>query len=368
MDETWRHVDAGAVGPVENQALMGDLARDAILGGTPILQTSVWGATHLNVGAFDDVDATTDLAACTRLGITVIRRPMAGGGTAFYDARCSVMWGLLRSKEGHEDLDAELGAFQPIVLDALDRLGCGTVQFSGSADLRLPDDRKLGGMSANDFGALVSVGGFLNIARPDVELYLQIARVPDEKFRDKAVKDLREYLCTAEEVAGHPVGYPEFRDALLAAAKDAGVVVESMPSPELDDTVLNKVRRKIASGEAVRKISSERFAAEHTTERVGFGNHKGRKLVRIGVALDTNGTVVEAMVSGDLHVSPPDTLDRIAGALERAASDDTTELRTRIAAVLDADDVHQADATMGVTTDDFLAALMTAIAAARENS
>lgn len=368
MGETWRHVDAGAVGPVENQALMGDLARDAILGGTPILQTSVWGATHLNVGAFDDIDATTDLAAAARLGVTVIRRPMAGGGTAFYDARCSVMWGLLRSKDGHRDLDRELAAFQPIVLDALDHLGCRAVQFSGSADLRLPDDRKLGGMSANDFGPLVSVGGFLNIARPDVDLYLQVARVPHEKFRDKAVKDLREYLCTAEEVAGHPVGYAEFRDALLAAAKDAGIVVESMPAPKLDDTVLNKVRRKIASDDAVRKISSERFAAEHPAERVGFGNHKGRKLVRIGVALDAGGTVVAAMVSGDLHVSPPDTLDRIAGALERVPSDDATALRTRIAAVLDADDVHQADATMGVTTDDFLAALTTAIATARENS
>ena len=35
---------------------MAVLSRSASDSGTPILQTSVWGRTHLNVGWFDDVD------------------------------------------------------------------------------------------------------------------------------------------------------------------------------------------------------------------------------------------------------------------------------------------------------------------------
>ena len=73
-------------------------SRSTADGGQPILQTSVWGRTHLNVGWFDDVDSTLDLAACERLGIQVIRRPFAGGGTAFYDAGCAVMFGLMLPK------------------------------------------------------------------------------------------------------------------------------------------------------------------------------------------------------------------------------------------------------------------------------
>jgi hypothetical protein len=60
-------------------------------------------------------------------------------------------------------------------------------------------------------------------------------------------------------------------------------------------------------------------------------------------------------------VSPPDTLDRVAAALVGADAADHAALRARIAQVWDADGVHQADATMGVTTDDLLAAVGKAI-------
>jgi lipoate-protein ligase A len=90
LSEMWRYVDRGAVDAFENNAQMAVLARSTSDAAQPILQTSVWGATHLNVGWFDDVDGTLDLAACERLGIQVIGRPFAGGGTAFYERGCAV--------------------------------------------------------------------------------------------------------------------------------------------------------------------------------------------------------------------------------------------------------------------------------------
>src|SRR6516164_9536586 len=102
---------------------MAVLSRSTAEAGVPTLQTSVWGRTHLNVGWFDDVDATLDLAACERLGVQVIRRPLYGGGTAFYDAGCAVMWGFLLPKDRYDDLDDALARFQPVVLDALAKLG-----------------------------------------------------------------------------------------------------------------------------------------------------------------------------------------------------------------------------------------------------
>ena len=117
------------------------------------------------------------------------------------------MWGVMFPKPGdHDDLDAEIATFQPIVVDALGRLGLGEVRFEGSADLRW-HGRKLGGLSAGDFGRVISVGGFLNIKPPDLDQYLRVVRVPDDKFKDKLVKDMREYVCTAAEVAGDAVSY-----------------------------------------------------------------------------------------------------------------------------------------------------------------
>ena len=368
MSETWRSVDCGAVDAFENNAQMAVLARSATDAAQPILQTSVWGATHLNVGWFDDVDSTLDLAACERLGIQVIRRPFAGGGTAFYDRGCAVMWGVMFPKPGdHDDLDAEIARFQPIVLDALGRLGLAEVRFEGSADLRW-HGRKLGGISAGDFGRVISVGGFLNIDRPDLDLYLRVVRVPDDKFKDKVVKDMREYVCTAAEVAGHPVSYEQFREALVTAVGDAEIGLDDRSLTDVEQAALKKISNRIATDDSVRRVSSERFRTEHEAagRRVGFGNHKGRKLCRAGVALAGDGTIAAAMMAGDMHVSPPDTLDRVAASLAGVDASDDPELRARIVSVFEEPDVHQADATTGVTTDDLLTALHKAVDNAKE--
>lgn len=271
------------------------------------------------------------------------------------------MWGFILPRAGHQDLDAELERFQPVVLDCLGRLDLGEVRFQGSSDLRWRD-RKLGGLTAHDTGTCTSVGGFLNIAPPDLDLYLSVVRVPDEKFRDKAVKDMREYVCTAEEVAGRPVTYDEFRDALLAALEGAGIKLDRSELTEDERAGIARTAARIGTDEYVRRISSERFAADGPPgARVGFGNHKGKKLCRAGVAVGEDGTIVAAMMAGDMHVAPPDAIDRVAEALVGAQASDEAELRARIAPVFEGPGVHQADAAMGVTTDDLLAAVRRAI-------
>jgi lipoate-protein ligase A len=364
MGERWRSLDLGAVTPSENAAIMPVLSRNVAQGQGPISMTSVWGQTHLNVGWFDDVDSTLDLTKCEQLGIDVIRRPMYGGGTAFYDAGCAAMWGFLLPKEQYPDLDAELTRFQPVISAALDAVGLGEVEFEGSSDLRW-HGRKLGALTAQDVIACNSVGGFLNIAPPNLDLYLQVVRVPDEKFKDKVVKDMREYVCTAEEVAGRPVSYESLRDAINGALEDAGIELEASDLNDGERHGVEKIGGRIADPAMVRRISSERFTADAPAgTNVGFGNHKGRKLCRAGVAVDGEHRVAAALMAGDMHVSPPDTMDRVASALVGARADDPADLRARIASVFDGNDVHQADAGLGVTTDDLLAAVTKAVAVA----
>src|ERR1043165_9704590 len=125
--EQWRAVDCGAGTPFDNAAMMPVLSREVAGGADPIAMTSIWGQTHLNVGWFDDVDSTLDLAACERLGVAVIRRPLYGGGTAFYDAGCALMWGFLLPKDRYPDLDHELSRFQPVITATLERIGLGSV-------------------------------------------------------------------------------------------------------------------------------------------------------------------------------------------------------------------------------------------------
>ena len=349
------------------------LVRSVMTEGEPIAQTSVWGSTHINVGWFDDVDSTLDLARCAELGIDVIRRQFYGGGTAFYGREASMMWGFLLPKgygadhgghEGSAGLDDQLRRFQTIVSDALDRVGLAEVQFEGSSDLRW-HGRKLGALTAQDVVGCDSIGGFLNLHRPDLTTYLEVVRVPEDKFKDKLVKDMSEYVCTADEVAGHPVDYEDLRDALVAAMAAAGIDLVPSELNEGERKGVAKGSARVGDPEMVRRISSDRFQAEAPAgSRVGLANHKGRKLVRAGLAVDADCVVVAALMAGDLHVSPPDTLDRIAVTLVGARADDAADLRARISGVFDGDDVTQAEQLMGVTTDDLLAAVTKAAAAA----
>src|SRR2546428_370792 len=109
----------------------------------------------------------------------------------------------------------------PLMSDVWRYVDCGAVDaFENNAQMAVLAH------SAGDFGRVVSIGGFLNVKSPDLEQYLKVVRVPDDKFRDKLVKDMREYVCTAEEVRGRPVAYEEFRDALVEAVQASGVTLE----------------------------------------------------------------------------------------------------------------------------------------------
>lgn len=363
--ETWRYVDMGPVDPAEAMSQNPVLAGQVKAGGAPVAQSAVWGKTHLNVGWFDDVDSTLDLEACRRLGIDVVRRPVYGGGTAFYQKRCAVMWGFFLPADEGGSLDEKLARFQPVLLDALGHLGLGAVGYEGSSDFRW-NGRKLGALSAQDVMGVHNVGGFLNIAPPDIDLYLQVVRVPDEKFKDKVVKDMREYVCTAEEVAGGAVSYEEFRDALTGALEAAGIPLDHRPLTDEERKSVKDIAGYLGSEDQVRRVSSDRFtAAAPRGTRVGFGNEKGKKLCRAGLALDAGDIVVAALMAGDMHVSPPDTMDRVATALVGGAAGDLGDIRARIASVFEGPDVSQADAAVGVTTDDLLAAVGKAIAVAQ---
>lgn len=361
VGEVWRYLDLGRQGPFDNGAQMPVLTRQVGAGAGPVATTSVWGSTHLNVGWFDDVDATLDLDACRRLGFEVIRRPIYGGGTAFYAAECSAMWAFLLPEDEAPDLDEQLVRFQPVLLAALRTVGLGDVRFEGSSDLRW-QGRKLGALAAQHVRDCASVGGFLNLRRPDMDVYLQVVRVPEEKFRDKPVSGLREYVATAEDVTGAPLSYEALRDALVAALGDAGIELRPDELSEEERAGVDKVATAMRDDGFVLRVSSERFRADAPRgTRVGFGNVKGRKLCRAGVAVDPGGTVVAALLAGDMHVSPPDVLDRVAARLVGTVASNAPALRARIAEVFEGPDVSQADAVMGVTTDDLLGAVLRAV-------
>ncbi len=359
MSDRWRFIDVGRTEALAAYGRLPAIAASVVQGGPEVLMTMIWAHGHLTVGWFDDIDSSVNLDAARELGIDVFRRPIFGGGTAFYDTEAVAVWSWIMRDDRFPTLDDALGHFRPVMERALDSLGLGEAHFEGSSDIRWRD-RKLGTCITQSVLGTKVVGGFLNLKRPDLELYRKVARVPEEKFADKVIKDIVEYIVTPDDIRGRSLSYEEFRDTIATASREvAGLELDPSPFTEDESKIVQQFVDSVTSEEFIRRISSERFRAEAPAgTRVGFANVKGKKLVRAGVALDDDGTIVRAMLAGDMHVSPPEAMDNVASALTGGTVADREDLLARVSAVFDG--VDQPDAAAGITPNDVVEAVLKA--------
>ncbi len=327
-----------------------------------VLIVGTFGTTHFNVGWFDDIDEVVDIDACRREEVEVVRRPVYGGGTAYYDADAALAVAQVVPADRFTSLDAALGAWQPIVLDALDALGLGSVKFEGASDLRW-HGRKLGSFMANEVLGCATIGGYLNLRRPDLDLYARCSKVPRAKFADKTIDDPVDYIVTPEEIRGAAVLYPEVRQALTAAVcEHTGMAIYEAPADDEERAHTAAFAQIMSADETLHRISSARFGSTAPPgSRVGFAYVKARKLIRAGVALDADDTILTAFLAGDMFISPPDVIDRAAAALTGVAARDSAAIEAAIASVIDADDVVQADALLGISAADVASAVCAAV-------
>ena len=134
---------------------------------------------------------------------------------------------------------------------------------------------------------------------------------------------------------------------------DAGIAEEEAGTQDFADTV--------SSEDWLRRVSSSRFAAEAPPgTKVGVANVKGKKLVRAGVAVADDGTIAAAMVAGDMHVSPPEAMERLAQALLGGNAGDREDVLARVRTVFDEAGFDQPDAAAGITPDDVVEAVLRA--------
>lgn len=359
MSDRWRFIDVGRTEALAAYGRLPAIAASVVQGGPEVLMTMIWAKGHLTVGWFDDVDSAINLEAAREVGIDVFRRPLWGGGTAFYDTEAVAVWSWIMRDDRFPTLDEALAHFRPVMEQALKEIGLGEAHFEGSSDIRWRD-RKLGTCITQAVLGTKVVGGFLNLKRPDLELYRRVARVPEEKFADKVIKDIVEYIVTPDDIRGRPLSYEELRDAIARASRRiGGLELDPSPFSPEESGIVDQFVESVTSDEFIRRISSERFRSDAPPgTRVGFANVKGKKLVRAGVALSEEGSIVRAMVAGDMHVSPPEAMDDVARALGGGNVGDGEGLLRRVEGVFA--DVIQPDAAAGITPSDIVEAVLKA--------
>ncbi len=157
------------------------------------------------------------------------------------------------------------------------------------------------------------------------ELYEAAIDLPPEKFEDKdtdsATARIRDLSSIFDDLGKSP-GKDAVLDALVEAKVEALFGADEPISEESwsaeETAFIDRMKPYFESDPWINRVSTSRMVRRAPADcTVGIGAEKARKLVKVSLVID-DGTIHDALVSGDLYIRPQPTLTR-DGVLEAMA-------------------------------------------------
>lgn len=223
----WRLLTDSLVGAADglavDEALMSSYHRGPIAP-PPTLRLYTYRGPAALVGRFQDLEAEVDLLACSQHGAEIGRRLTGGGAIIMGPAQLGVA--LLMPAPANLPARSMLGPFADALAAGLTRLGIAAA-LGGKNDL-IADGRKIAGLGlhVDGDGALLLHASVL--ADLDVELMLQLLRIPVAKLGGAGVGAVRRRVTTVSELTATPRDGAALRESMAAGFASAfGVALES---------------------------------------------------------------------------------------------------------------------------------------------
>jgi lipoate-protein ligase A len=149
---------------------------------------------YLCIGYFQDVEQDVDVAFCREHDIPIFRREV-GGGSVYLDG-AQLFWQLVIHKDNPlvpSGKEAFYRKFLQPPIETYRALGI-PAEYKPVNDI-IADNRKVSGTGVAEIEDYIVFVGNL-IVDFDYDTMTRVLKVPDEKFRDKVYKTLRENLST----------------------------------------------------------------------------------------------------------------------------------------------------------------------------
>ena len=268
------------------------------------------------VGRHINIDDDVDMDHSARLGVQIFRK-IGGGGSGIWGPN-SFQFAMAFGQDLFPSMEESLRVIiGEVLLQTVHVMGVTATYYKHVGDL-LVGSRKLGGFAALPHGkGCVNMGGFLNVDELDTSLASAVLKTPMEKFRDKAVKDIRDYATSLQREAGKEISRRALVDAIaIQLEKVLGTKVEFTGLGKMEMEFYDSYRSRYTSEDwTFSKSSSRRFGKIPGGHRLAFSRYKSRKLVCAHVLLDEKGKIAEVMLSGDYFIKPIDGDDRMAKSL-----------------------------------------------------
>jgi len=308
---------------------------------------------YVCIGYHQDLEQEVNVAYCQEQGIPIFRREV-GGGAVYLDG--NQLFYQLIIHRNHPLAAQTKDKFYPQLLAPVvatyKALGIAA-RYKPVNDIITAEGRKISGNGAAEIGDYCILVGNL-IADFNYDMMVRILRVPDEKYRDKVFKSMRENLTTIRRELGVVPAWPEMTTILKRE-------FEKVLGPLQDAPLPTDVRPQVA--ELLPQFLSEEWlykrGKRHADRavKIAAGTEVRQKVYKapgglIRAIVEVQDEILASVsLSGDFFFYPA---DKLADLEERLAGTALDQVESVIAAFYQ----EQRIEAPGVTPADFRQALV----------
>ncbi|PSR24791.1 MAG: lipoate--protein ligase family protein [Sulfobacillus benefaciens] len=281
-----------------------------------VLISSTPAGPFVSVGYHQLAGRELNVSYCESHGIPIARR-LVGGGAVLLDSH-QTFWHLIMPG-AHAAIKDLYAALMPAPVAAYQRFGIAA-EHRPLNDL-VVGQKKIGGTGAATIGeSLVFVGSWMFDF--DRELMAHVLNVPSEKFRDKTIESLRDYMTTMKDELGEN-RLPSPEEAMDVLTEE---FVNLLDTPAHADTLTDEEEKESE------RLAQKLFDPEFVFQNEGWttlgrkirdgvylyeGLHKTPSgLIRM-IWLEQDGWIENIWLGGDLVIEPQDGLSRLTADLTR---------------------------------------------------
>ncbi len=272
-----------------------------------------------SIGYFQDAAKEVDLEYCKKAGIPVMRREVGGGAT--YLDQNQVFYQLIW-KKGNPRFPTRIKEVFPYLsqpaVNTYGDFGIETMFRPENDIITKKSQRKIAGEGGGDIGdSMVFVGGILMDF--DYDAMSKILKVPDEKFRDKIHKSMRENLTTMRNELGY---MPDREEVVSSLVNNFESILGKLKPVKLSRDIIDKMI------ELERWFTSDEFLFKKTPRipqgvkiregvEILYSTYKARGgLIR--TAQEVKENIIENIgISGDFQFYPKSELSGLENSLKK---------------------------------------------------
>ncbi|MBS7269993.1 MAG: lipoate--protein ligase family protein [Candidatus Freyarchaeota archaeon] len=288
-----------------------------------------WDRPSVSLGKYEDLDGLK-YENLKRDKILIGRRPSGAG----------ILWappggmgaGIVVTKDVFPNIDtAERIWAGEIVTELYRRAGISDVWYKHPGDVKI-GERKLSGTTCIEFGKGIIVGSFINRIKPDTKFFEDYLIYPEEKLKDKMLKDITEYAASIETHAPKLISEDEVAKILQDIVREKlGLEFEPGTWTQDEKNFLQFGMSMLTDEKMVTSVSHSKWYSQlQDGLAAATYRFKTMKLISANVAVDKDKRIRDILITGDFLISPAEGWEKIMESLKGLKADDEGAIKKAI--------------------------------------